>query len=335
MIWHDIFVDAAAVELPRLLPVAEAVAAGEYDAEEAARSRMRSVAVSDKAAAPELAVAAARAALARSSVPAAGIGLLIHADCYFQGTEFWNTAAFVQHQVLGHGETVAFELRQMSNGGMCALDVAAGLLTARPDFGAALLTTGDRFGDRGFDRWRTDKGLVFADGGTAVVLNRRPGPLRLVATAAYAAPELEGLHRGTGFAEGFEEARTVDLLARKEQFLTTMPVGEVGARNAAGMMTAVKRCLAEAGSDVDEMALVAVPFFGAGLLTRQCLEPIGVPLERTLGDWGLETGHLGSGDQFAALAKVLTDDLLAPGQRVLLVGVGAGFTWTCAVLEKC
>ncbi|GAA2677427.1 MULTISPECIES: ketoacyl-ACP synthase III family protein [Actinosynnema] len=335
MNWQGVYVSSAAVELPRLVPVTEAVADGSYPEEEAARTGMRSVSVSERAAAPELAVAAARAALAASPVDPASVGLLIHADCYFQGVEFWNTAAFVQHHALGHGDATAFELRQMSNGGMCALEVAAGLLTARPDLGAALVTTGDRFGDRGFDRWRTDKGLVFADGGTAVVLTREPGPLRLVATASHAAPELEGLHRGAGFPAGFEQARTVDLLARKESFLTTTTVGEVTARNEAGMMTAVKRCLSDADADVDAMALVAVPFFGAGLVARQCLEPLGVDADRTLADWGLTTGHLGSGDQAAALAKVLADDLLRPGERVLLVGVGAGFTWTCAVLERC
>ncbi|WBB80517.1 ketoacyl-ACP synthase III family protein [Micromonospora sp. WMMD882] len=332
MRWTDLYLNAASVVVERQVTVAEAVAAGWYDAAEADRTRQRAVAVADSSG-PDLGVAAGRAALRASGLPPADVGLVIHASCYFQGVEFWNAGAYVQHHVLGHGDATAFELRQMSNGGMCALDVAAGQLAARPTLGAALLTTGDRFCEPGFPRWRTDRGLVFGDAGTAVVLSRRPGPLRLVATASYAAPELEGLHRAP-FAAGFHQAGPVDLLDRKRRFLETMPVNEVTARNEAGMLTAIKRCLEDAEASIDDMATVVAPFFGADLSAKQCLRPIGLRAEQTLLEWGLDIGHLGSGDQFAGLAHLLDSDALTAGRRVLLVGVGAGFTWTCAVVEK-
>lgn len=327
MRWNDLYVRGATLHVERLISVAAAVSAGEYPADEAARTGQRSVAVADSAPV-ELAAQAGRAALHAAGVHPAEVSLLLHADCYFQGVEFWNVGAYLQHQVLGHGDAVAVELRQMSNGGMCALELAAGQLRARPEQTAALLTTGDRFAEPGFPRWRTDRGLVFGDAGTAVVLDRAPGGFRLVATASYTAPELEGLHRAP-FAT---EPAPVDLLDRKRAFLAGMPATEVTARNEAGMLTAIKRCLEDAGASIDDLTYVIVPFFGTDLATKQCLHPIGIDASRTLLDRGLEIGHLGAGDQFAGLAYL--DRRLQPGEQILLVGVGAGFTWTCAVLTK-
>ena len=327
MRWTDLYVRGAAVHVERLASVTEAVSAGHYPADEAARTGQRSVAVAD-AAAPDLAVRAGRRALRAAGVQPEQVRLVVHADCYFQGVEFWNVGAYVQNQVLGHGEAVAFELRQMSNGGMCALEHAAGQLCAQPSITAALLTTGDRFAEPHFPRWRTDRGLVFGDAGTAVVLDRVPGGFRLIATASHTAPELEGLHR-----EPFAAAPApVDLLRRKREFLAGMPSAEVTARNEAGMLTAIKRCLEDAEKSIDDMTYVVVPFFGTDLATKQCLRPIGIDADRTLLRRGLELGHLGAGDQFAGLAHL--DGRIRPGEHVMLVGVGAGFTWTCAVLTK-
>jgi 3-oxoacyl-[acyl-carrier-protein] synthase-3 len=44
-------------------------------------------------------------------------------------------------------------------------------------------------------------------------------------------------------------------------------------------------------------------------------------------------GHLGAGDQFAGLAHLVDTGLLHLGQTCVLVGIGAGFSWTVAVLE--
>lgn len=335
MRWDDIYVEGAAAEFGELQTGREAVAAGLLPAEEIERSAQRSVSVSGGRSGPELAVAAGRAALARSGRDAQDVGLLIHADCWYQGLEFWNTAAYIQDRVLGHGDCVAYELRQMSNGGMSALENAAARLTAVPATRAALVTTGDRFADPAFPRWSTDRGLAFGDAGTGVVLSRTPGTLRLVATSSYSQPMLEGLHRGDEpFLPSGSQAGPLDLVARKKGFLRGRSQEEVTTRNETGMMSAVKNCLAEAGADIHEMAAVVVPFFGARLSQLQCLAPLGIQPEVTLQEYGLTVGHLGAGDQAAGLAKLLADDALASGDRVLLVGVGAGFSWTCAVLEK-
>ncbi|MEU7021585.1 ketoacyl-ACP synthase III family protein [Streptomyces sp. NPDC046203] len=335
MRWDEIYVESAAAEFGESQTGEEAVTEGLLPVEEWEKSRQRSVSVSTTRAAPELAVAAGRTALARSGRDPRDVGLLIHADCWYQGLEFWNTAAYLQDRILGHDDCVSYELRQMSNGGMSALENAAARLAAIPSTKAALVTTGDRFASPAFPRWSTDRGLAFGDAGTAVVLSRTPGPLRLIATAAYSQPMLEGLHRGDEpFLASGSESGVLDLVARKKGFMRGYSSEEVTTRNEEGMMSAVRSCLAEAGSDIQEMAVVIVPFFGARLSQFQCLGPLGIKPEVTLQEFGLTVGHLGAGDQAAGVAKLLEDDTLKSGDRVLLVGVGAGFSWTCAVLER-
>ncbi|MEU6094319.1 ketoacyl-ACP synthase III family protein [Streptomyces sp. NPDC047079] len=310
-----------------------AIAEGRYSTEEAARARQRAARVSDRPA-PDLAADAGRLALSRAGRDPGEIGLLVHAGCFHQGVSFWNTASYVQRKVLGHGEVMAFELRQMSNGGMAALELAAIHLSAVPTVPAALLTTADRFAEPRFPRWSADRGLVFGDGGTAMVLSRDPGRLRLVSTATYSEPSLEGLHRGDDLHEPpADPGAPLDLRARKQVFLKDLPVTETIARNEAGMLTAVKRCLEDSGSDITGMAAVVVPFFGADLAHKQCIDPLGIPEEVTLLDYGLGIGHLGPGDQFAGLDHLIETGRVRAGDRVLLVGVGAGFVWTCAVVE--
>ncbi|MEU3754215.1 ketoacyl-ACP synthase III family protein [Streptomyces olivoreticuli] len=333
MRWSGIYIDAVSAVLGEPADSAQAVAEGRFSAEEAARTRQRAARVSD-CPAPDLAIAAARLALGRADRDPQDIGLLIHAGCFHQGISFANTASYIQREALGHGEAMAFELRQMSNGGMAALELAAAHLSAVPTVTAALLTTGDRFTEPRFPRWTADRGLVFGDGGTAAVLSRTPGRLRLVSTATYSEPSLEGLHRGDDLHNPpVDPAAPLDLAARKRAFLESTPLAETIARNEAGMLTAVKRCVEDAGCDVADMAAVVVPFFGADLSHKQCIDPLGIPEDRTLLDYGLGIGHLGPGDQFAGLSHLLETGRVGAGDRVLLVGVGAGFAWTCAVVE--
>ena len=63
------------------------------------------------------------------------------------------------------------------------------------------------------------------------------------------------------------------------------------------------------------------------------LEPLGLELASTAWSWGRRTGHVGGADQLTGLAELVETGAAGPGDRVMLVGIGAGFSWTCAVVE--
>ncbi|MFD3735186.1 ketoacyl-ACP synthase III family protein [Streptomyces sp. NPDC058632] len=334
MRFDDIFVRGTGAWLPPRRRLDDAVVAGDCPPVLVSRTEVLSVTVAQDDSAPEMAVRAACRAVERAGSTAADVDLILHADTWFQGHDAWAVASYVQRETLAN-QCPALEIRQMSNGGLAALDLAASYLAAAPARRDALLTTGDRYGLPGFDRWRTDPGTPYADGGTALVLSRRGGFARLVSLAAHADPELEPLHRGEDpFAEAplghrvplsFEDATRA--------FNVRHGMSYALRRLAEGQATVLKHALSDAGLELPEIDWVVLPHFGRMRLESLYYERFGIDPARTTWEWSRTVGHLGAGDQFAGLDHLVATGRAAPGDRCLLVGVGAGYSWGCAVLE--
>ncbi|WP_327676523.1 ketoacyl-ACP synthase III family protein [Kitasatospora sp. NBC_00458] len=333
MRYDDLYISAAAHRLPGRVAVADAVAAGLCDAAVARRTGLREISVADGEPPAEMAAAAARAALRASGHGPHDIDLVLHADVYYQGHDLWPPASYVQRAAVGN-RCPAVEVRQMSNGGMAALELAAGYLRGTGGT-AALLTTGDWFGPPGFDRWRSDPGTVYADGGTALVLSRRPGFAALRSLATVSDPDLEGLHRGDDpFGQApFSHRPAVDLAAHKDDFVAVHGISYCVNRVSAGQEEALKRALADADTELAEIDWFVLPHLGLRRLTAAYLRPWGVDAAVTTWSWARTVGHLGAGDQYAGLAELAASGRVRPGQRCLLAGVGAGFTWSFAVVD--
>ncbi|MET9383891.1 ketoacyl-ACP synthase III family protein [Streptomyces sp. NPDC002928] len=324
--------------LPPAVPVAEAVARGEWEAAVAAKSGMRSVTVcaDDDEAPAEMAVRAAGRALDRAGTDGSKVGLLLHASLYDQGNDLWGTASYVQRRAL-RGCCPALEVRQVSNGGMAALFLASALLSSGhgPGHGQVLITTADRFCPPGFDRWHSDPGTVYADGGTAMLLSAREGFARVRSLVLVSDPELEGMHRA---GDPFGVARSappgvLDLEGHKKRYVGRAGMSFSVARVAAGQRDTVKEALADAGVSAAEISRWLLPHFGRRRLETNCLRPLGIDADRTAWEFSSRVGHLGAGDQIAALEHLVLSGALGAGERCVLMGVGAGFTWSCAVVE--
>ena len=336
MRYDGLFLAGHGAWLPPAVPVADALAAGEVSAGDAGRAGIESVCVArpdDEDAPPRMAARAARAAVARSGHTPAEIDLLLHATVYHQGHDLWAPASFVQREVLGNA-CPAIEVKQMSNGGMAALELAAGYLRAGPARVAALLTAADRFAKPGFDRWRSDPGTVYADGGTALVLSTRGGFARLLSVATCADADLEQMHRGDDpfGVKPFAARSTVDLEVLKKAFVPKFGLAAGIARVNAGLGTAVKHALADAELELSEVDWFVLPHLGQRRLEAGYLRPLRADPYRTTARFGRRIGHLGAGDQFAGIGH-LAETAARPGQAVLVVGSGGGFSWTAAVLR--
>ncbi|MEV7795258.1 ketoacyl-ACP synthase III family protein [Streptomyces sp. NPDC087512] len=330
----DLYIAGTGRRLPPAMTVAEAEAAGLCRRRALWRTEVESVRVSQGESGPEMAARAARAALAQAGPRADGIDLVLHATTFYQGHDMWAPASYVQREALGNS-CPAIEVRQMSNGGMAALDLAAGYLSGAPDRSRALITTGDRFCPPGFDRWRSDAGTAYGDGGTALVLSRRGGFARIRALATHADPGLERMHRGEDpFGEApFAVRRPVDLEPPRRDFVASVGLDTVLGRIDDGQRAVLKRALADAGAVAADLDWFVLPHLGRPRLEAHFLGPLGIDVERTTWSWGRTVGHLGAGDQFAGFGHLVDSGALAPGQLCLLAGVGAGFSWSCAVVE--
>ena len=335
MRFENLYLSGTGRYLPRPLTVPEAEAAGLCEAQLIWRTGIESVCVSDSEPGPELAARAARAALDQAGCPPDEVSLLLHASTWYQGHDLWPAALYVQRYGLPGSRCPAMEVRQMSNGGLAALELAAGYLSASPDRGHAMVTTGDRFCLPGYDRWRSDPGTICGDGGTAAVLSTRGGFARVLSIASFSDPGLEKIGRGSDpFGDApLDTRQPVDLEAARAALIKETGLDEVMDRIDAGQRETVKTALSEAGSELPDMAWFVLPSLGEARLKAHFLDPFGLDLDRTTWPWGRHTGHLGAGDQIAGFGQLAERGLLKPGQRCLLAGVGAGFSWSAAVVE--
>lgn len=330
--FDDVWITGTGGVLGELLPVRQAVADGRYAAADAAEAGMTSVSVS-AVAPPEMAVRAGRLALGTGRP-----GLHLHGAARFQGIDLWSASCWIANQLMpGPLPGLSLEVNALCNSGLAALELAATTLTARPDLGEALITVADWFPETAVDRWNLDSGVLLGDGGAAVVLGRGGGRLRLLSCASWADPALEGLQRGN---EPFHEASPAALkplvlrrLAREFYAVGEKSPASVVAAHIAGVRTVVARALEEADTTLEEARWAVPPFVGRTSFRFGYAEPLGLDPARTLLELGLRTGHMGGVDHLYALDHLVRGNLLAPGDQVVLIGVGGGFTFSCAVLQ--
>jgi len=331
---EDVYIRGTGVRLPARLMVQDAVASGECDPKLVARTGAVSVCVSAGESAAEMAAHAARDALSRAGSTPGDVELILHADTYHQGQDLWPVASYIQRETV-RNQCLAVEIRQMSNGGLAALDLACAYLRRTEHRTDALLTAADRFCPPGIDRWRTDPGTPYADGAAAVVLSRRGGFARLLSVAVNADSELEEMHRGQEpFSPAPLSIRTpVDFDAAKRYFTSCYGLSFAISRTTAGQRAAVKQALADAQLELEEAQWVILPHFGRRRLESIYLQQYGIPIERTTWEWSRTVGHLGAADQFASLDHLVSSGAARPGDHCVLISVGAGYSWGAAVLR--
>ncbi|MFE9422244.1 ketoacyl-ACP synthase III family protein [Kitasatospora sp. NPDC006697] len=338
MRWENLYVAGLGAYLPEQIYTAEqAVADGVYGAGECEANGYRAVRVAaDDEPGPVMAAAAGRQAVARSGLAADDFDVVVHASVGHQGQDVWTPAHYVQNEAVG-GNGAAFEVRQGSNSGLAAAEVAASWISARPDATAALVTTGDSFKLPYWDRWKADEQVVYGDGAGAMVLSTRGGFARVRSTASRADASLEPLYRGEdSWTEApFYNGKPVDLAGRKRSWLSRHEGGydEAIARINKNFGAVLQTALADADTD-----LAGTQWFIHANMSKTIVEwgfhgALGLDPDSTVYDWGLDYAHMGGGDQIIGLNRLFETGRPKPGDLIVTAGAGIGFMWTVAVLE--
>ncbi|WP_329015116.1 ketoacyl-ACP synthase III family protein [Streptomyces sp. NBC_00690] len=332
MRWESVYVAGTGAWLPEPFPARAAVEAGEYDPEQFEADGLLTVRIAgDDIAPPDMAVQAATTALKRSQIDAETVRLLLHNYVWFQGQTMWPVASYVADHAVHRG-VPAFEVKQECNAAISSLELAARHLSTEPEEAAAVLTTADRFAEPLIHRWSAEAGLVYGDGGTALVLSNRSGFARVLSTATRADNRMEALARGAGLSP-LPTDEPYDHAARFAHYLRAQGnIREASERLIAMVMGAVDDALTDADTRREDLAWAVIPTGGRSKMQWQAEQLLGVPAERTTWEFGRRTGHLGAGDQFAALNDLAERGELNPGDRVLMLSAGPG-TASCAVLE--
>lgn len=332
--YDDVYIVGSGSRLPSRLSVKDALAEGLCGHAELAGTDMLSVSLAGEEHAPGMAAVALREALQLSGMGPESVGLLLYANVFYQGHDLWAAASHVQAEAGLSGACTSIEVRQMSNGGMAALQLAATALVAGTS-PAVAVAAADRFDPPGLDRWRSDPGALYGDGAAALVLARKPGVARVRSIAMVSDPSLESMHRGdVPFGRApFSQRSQIDLLACRKAFVAREGITTTVARISAGQQQVVQQALDEADTGLEEITRFLLPHFGRRRIESAYSGLVGSDLSATTWDFSRTVGHLGAGDQYASFDHVIRSGSVAAGERWLLLGVGAGFSWSGAVIE--
>ncbi|MFC7862885.1 ketoacyl-ACP synthase III family protein [Streptomyces murinus] len=334
-----LYVNATGTSLPPAVSVWDAIDAGRYPIERAEESRQLAATVAPlDCPAPALAVDAARIALERAGTAPDTVGFLSYSSVLDTGFDMWNAASYVQREIqIPPGPAVVAEINSGCTGVIVSLQLAYAQLLCAPDAEAALLVASDCFRAPEFDRWNSDTGSIYGDCGSAIVVSRRPGPLRLVELAIHTDPVIEPLIRGH---EPFRTSlhlgsQPINLSQRSWDSVPDFDLEELRERLVGGPRSVIQRVTKAAGICLDDVAHVILPSLGHHILEPIYFHGLGIDPERTTFDYGRGTGHTGASDPILGIDYLLASGHLCPGDWVLAVVSGFAFLWGAALFQVC
>jgi 3-oxoacyl-[acyl-carrier-protein] synthase-3 len=271
-----------------------------------------------------LAVHAARDALLVAGIMPSQIDLVIVATVtpeYF----FPSTASLVQ-DVIGAASAGAFDLSAGCSGFIYALSMAADAIRS----GAAehVLVIGAETLSRIVDWTDRNTCVLFGDGAGAAVVSacaERCGVMASVLGSDGSGGELLIIPGG-----GSRRPPTQEMITRGEQFLK-MNGREVYRFASTVMPRATEAVVRKAGWRLNDLALV-IPHQANLRIIDAAIKRLGLPADRFFVNID-RYGNTSSASIPIALCEALTAGRINAGDRIILVGFGAGLTWAALALE--
>lgn len=257
-----------------------------------------------------LALEAAKQALTRANVGARSLDVIvvgtITADMVFP-----STAALLQSK-LGARTIGAFDVSAACSGFVYALAVADAMIRSR--VARTALVVGAEKMSKIVDPTDRATRVLFGDGAAAVVLEGAdaPGILSTHLHADGSAPEELYCAPSTG-----------------DRFIR-MQGGHVFRFAVRAIVEAAREALAANELGVDEVDWF-VPHQANRRIIETAAKHLGIPLERVVITVA-EHANTSAASVPLALDAAVTDGRIRPGHKVLLIGVGGGFTWASSLL---
>jgi 3-oxoacyl-[acyl-carrier-protein] synthase III len=282
----------------------------------------RRVAADDQALS-DIALPAARAALAQAGLEAGTIDLLIVATIT-PDMAFPSAGAIIADE-LGATDAAAYDLSAGCTGFMYAVAqgygmVAAGLASHALVVGGDVLSRILDWSDRG-------TAVLFGDGAGAVVLER-------VSEGGFLGFELGA--DGSGGpqlylpAGGSRSPATAETVAEHKHYVQ-MNGREVFKFATRVLVTSAEKVLAECGKTIDDVD-VYIPHQANVRIIDHAAEKLGIPKEKIVVNVE-RYGNTSSGSIPLALADAQVEGRLQEGALVLMTGMGAGLTWGSGLIE--
>ena len=272
----------------------------------------------------DMAVEAAKKAMAKAGVTADQIDLIIVATIT-PDRLFPSTACIVQDRI-GATRAAAFDLEAACSGFVYALEVGSQFVASHT-YNTVLIIGAEKMS--AFVDW-TDRNtcVLFGDGAGAAVLQHRPDSRGLLTTCLGSDGGKSELLQVPG--GGSACPATVDSVSKKLHFLRMD--GKETFKNAVNaMVSAGQTVLGRCGVTVDQLACI-IPHQANQRIMSAVAERLDAREDQLYVNVD-RFGNTSAASVAIALDEALSQGRIKPGDLVLLVVFGAGLTWGAALIE--
>ena len=285
--------------------------------------RARHVAAPEQATS-DLAAHAAQGALAQAGITADEIDLILLATATPDSPVPPGSCAL--HKLLKAKNAAAMDISAACSGFLFAVHTATGLV--RSGMHKRVLVVGAETLTRITDYTDRQTCVLFGDGAGAVVLEEK-GYLDLLYSTI--ATDSSGLDLITMPAGGSREPASNETIAGRRHYLQ-LKGREVFRHAVSTMVRSARTALATLGMGVEDLSWL-VPHQANLRITQAVASALELPPGRVIEDMS-EVGNTSAASLPIALTRLQASGDLKPGQRVMLVGFGAGLTSGCQVYER-
>ena len=318
MLWHSVFLNSVGTFLPPRVPLdAIDLNPGGEDAE--GRNTfwgIESLSVSDTPA-YVMAGLATKHALKYSTHRGETLSPIVYVDPV--SYEHLAPASYVQ-RIVNQPGSFTFKLDAASDGVMAAIEAAAGLLSNSNGVSAALVASGARMAP---GQPRSLGGVLMGDGAAALVISKKEGFARLIASNRNSDPAFEFLQRNRATQPGVLDIPVLEIGLGPYLPTISRLVAET-----------VRATLVDAGISIEDISYFCPPTAPETALKEVYLKTCNIPLEKTCWSEMRKNGHVFACDQILGLAHLIDTGQLKQGQLVMLLGGGAaGWRTSCLLLQ--
>ena len=272
----------------------------------------------------QMAIAAAEQALESAGVSADEIDLIIVATIT-PDMPFPSTACLVQSGI-GAKEALCFDLEAACSGFLYALETGRGMLESGL-YNTALIIGAEKMSAATDWEDRTTC-VLFGDGAGAVVLKRSETSAGILSTTVGSDGSLGDLLMIPG--GGSRNPASHETVDQRMHYLK-MAGNNVFKYAVRYMCAAGRKALEQAGITADEVDWV-VPHQANMRIIQAISDRVGISLDRFVINLD-RLGNTTAATVPLALDEAIRDGRIKPGQKILIIVFGGGFTWGATVLE--
>jgi len=284
----------------------------------------RSVTAEESLSSPDMALKAVNQALADKPTRS-NLSLIVYTCIHHQeNTGLWCPASYIQKE-LKEEVALPMSIRQGCNGAMMSIQLSMGYLDSCDNQSVSLIVASDKFSGTSFNRVTSDYGIVYGDGASALIIGKGKGIAKILSIETVSDPVLSELHLNK--SNNANDDSLWNTRRSKKEFLSQYGENELKSRTKKALNT-LKDKIFSKGNDENKVVKIIFPHLSKVLLESNYYPVFHDGEKKSFKEYGETIGHMGSGDQFASFQELLKSGLVASGNHVLLIGAGAGFSWT-------